>query len=382
MITKFYQIEAEDSLDNKPFEEGALYYCIDTGRTYMDPIGSTTRVATNGDPIVLQTEANRESLLSPIPNRLYAVLGSSSLYIYQNSAWYALGSSYTHPSYTARTGVPTADASPGFGGTFTVSQPISDTSGHVTAINSRTITIPNAVATTSANGLMSKEDKAKVDGIEELIDNATNPILTQLDKKANDFSIEIYNGTGGNPKPVRFASFNYSTCNSEAGISAKISLVSGHGNGTSYAFLEDAIIRVNHTGTVEVDNFKYYGTSTGAYDGADRQYGDIFWLVDTTNKIVDFYVLMGQYARVYQTPWKRLTYSSGGTVTQHTSCTVYSSGTKVWANNSDIALLSDLADHETRLSALEASIVTVYSGTEAPLDSVGEDGDLYLYTGE
>jgi hypothetical protein len=51
---------------------------------------------------------------------------------------------------------------------------------------------------------------------------------------------------------------------------------------------------------------------------------------------------MGQYARVNQTPWKRLTYSSGGTVTQHTSCTVYSSGEKQWANNSDIALLSDL----------------------------------------
>ena len=163
-----------------------------------------------------------------------------------------------------------------------------------------------------------------------------------LDKKVNDFSIEIYNGTSGNPKPVRFASFNYSTCDSENGIAAKISLVSGHGNGSSYAFLEDAIIRVNHLGEVQVDNFKYYGTSAGTYDGANRQYGDIFWLVDETNKIVDFYCLMGQYARVYQTPWKRLTHSTGGTVTQYASCTVYSSGEKTWANNSDIALTSDI----------------------------------------
>lgn len=166
---------------------------------------------------------------------------------------------------------------------------------------------------------------------------------TELNKKANDFSIEIYNGTSGNPKPVRFASFNYSTCNSENGIAAKISMVSGHGNGSSYAFLQDAIIKVTHTGGVEVDNFKYYGASAGTYDDANRQYGDIFWLVDTTNKIVDFYVLMGQYARLYQTPWKRLTYSTGGTVTQHTSCTVYSSGEKAWANNSEIALVSDLS---------------------------------------
>ena len=168
---------------------------------------------------------------------------------------------------------------------------------------------------------------------------------TELNKKADDFSIEIYNGTAGNPKPVRFASFNYSTCNSEEGIAAKISLVSGHGNGSSYAFLQDAIIRVTHTGGVEVDNFKHYGANAGTYDGAARQYGDIFWLHDTTNKIVDFYCLMGQYARVYQTPWKRLTYSSKGSVTQYTNCTVYSSGTKAWANNSEYALLGDLAGY-------------------------------------
>jgi hypothetical protein len=165
-----------------------------------------------------------------------------------------------------------------------------------------------------------------------------------LSKKMNDFSLELYNGTGGNPKPVRFASFNYSTCVSEEGIAAKISMVSGHGNGSSYAFLQDAIIKVNYLGQVEVDNFKYYGADTGNYDGANRQYGDIFWLIDSTNKIVDFYCLMGQYSRLNQTPWKRLTYSSKGTVTQHTNCTVYSSGTKNWANNSEFATKGDVVD--------------------------------------
>ena len=170
----------------------------------------------------------------------------------------------------------------------------------------------------------------------------TGNVQKQLNGKVGDFTYEIYNGTGGNPKPVRFASFNYSACDSENGIAAKISLVSGHGNGSSYAFLADAIIKVGHNGAVSVDNFKYYGAATGSYDGADRQYGDIFWLIDAENKIVDFYVLMGQYARMYQTPWKRLTYSSKGTVTQHTSVTIYSSGEKTWANNSEIVLQSDL----------------------------------------
>ena len=52
---------------------------------------------------------------------------------------------YTHLTYTARTGVPTANQKPSFGGTFTVSQPVSDSTGHITAINSRTITIPNTI---------------------------------------------------------------------------------------------------------------------------------------------------------------------------------------------------------------------------------------------
>lgn len=72
---------------------------------------------------------------------------------------------YTHPSYTARTGVPTANQTPVFGGTFTVSQPVSDSTGHVTAVNSRTVTIPSTAASTSAAGLMSASDKTKLDGI-------------------------------------------------------------------------------------------------------------------------------------------------------------------------------------------------------------------------
>lgn len=97
---------------------------------------------------------------------------------------------YTHPSYTARTGVPTANATPAFGGTFSVSQPVSDATGHITAINSRTITIPSATATTSAAGLMSASDKAKLDGISsgasditvdsELSTTSTNPVQNKV----------------------------------------------------------------------------------------------------------------------------------------------------------------------------------------------------------
>ena len=72
---------------------------------------------------------------------------------------------YVHPSYTERTGVPTANLTPAFGGAFSVSQPVSDDKGHITAINNRTITIPKTTATTKANGLMSSTDKSKLDNV-------------------------------------------------------------------------------------------------------------------------------------------------------------------------------------------------------------------------
>lgn len=74
---------------------------------------------------------------------------------------------YTHPSYTARTGYPTANASPAFGGSFYVSQITSDGTGHVTGANTRTITIPSTVASTSANGLMTTAMVSKLNGIAE-----------------------------------------------------------------------------------------------------------------------------------------------------------------------------------------------------------------------
>ena len=72
---------------------------------------------------------------------------------------------YTHPTYTAYTGKPTGNATPAFGGTVTISQVTSDATGHVTAMTDRTITIPSAVATSSANGLMPKGDKSKLDAL-------------------------------------------------------------------------------------------------------------------------------------------------------------------------------------------------------------------------
>jgi len=65
---------------------------------------------------------------------------------------------YAHPAYTARTGKPTANQTPAFGGTFTISQVTSDASGHVTGMTDRTITIPGTAASTSAKGIVQLSD--------------------------------------------------------------------------------------------------------------------------------------------------------------------------------------------------------------------------------
>jgi hypothetical protein len=186
------------------------------------------------------------------------------------------------------------------------------------------------------------------------VNNLKFVLYEELDKKANDFSIgfNINNAGGGNPRPIKFVSVNYSTCADHNGVMIKIGMVSGHGDCSNYVFLQDAIINVNYLGTVSVNNFKYYG-ATIDYSGA-RQYGDIFWVNNATDKVVNFYCLMGQYSNLNMTPYKRLTPSSGGTITQYNTYTgsmLYSSGTQVWANNSDIALASELSNLESTLQS-------------------------------
>lgn len=70
----------------------------------------------------------------------------------------------SHPTYTSFTGKPTANQTPGFGSTFTISQISQSTTGQVSGTD-RTVKIPNATATTSAAGLMSSADKTKLDAV-------------------------------------------------------------------------------------------------------------------------------------------------------------------------------------------------------------------------
>ena len=86
---------------------------------------------------------------------------------------------YTHPSYTARTGKPTSNQTPSFGGTATVSQINSDGTGHITGATNRTIKIPDNLGDGTNKGLTTNDyttnEKNKLAGIAENANNYTHP---------------------------------------------------------------------------------------------------------------------------------------------------------------------------------------------------------------
>ena len=85
---------------------------------------------------------------------------------------------YIHPSLSdgALTGVETDNVTPGFGAAVSISQVVTDGYGHTTALNTRTVTIPNATAVANtmsgdtivsagSAGLMSAADKTNLDAL-------------------------------------------------------------------------------------------------------------------------------------------------------------------------------------------------------------------------
>ena len=84
---------------------------------------------------------------------------------------------YSHPTITVTD--TTSTTSPGFGSTFTAINGITvNENGHVTSLETETITIPNSTATTLANGLMTTGQVTKLEGIEEEANKYIHPSIT------------------------------------------------------------------------------------------------------------------------------------------------------------------------------------------------------------
>lgn len=149
-------------------------------------IGATT-IAADSKTDTLTIEAGNNITLAPDPTNDKIIIA--------------------HASYTKRTGVPTKNVAPAFGGTFKVSQPVSDATGHITAINSRTITIPSSTATTSAAGLMSASDKTTLSAMKDYV--------VELGSDDNNWTYRKWNG--GWVECWRTLSISGYSCNTAVG---------------------------------------------------------------------------------------------------------------------------------------------------------------------
>ena len=167
-----------------------------------------------------------------------------------------------------------------------------------------------------------------------------------------NYSLSISHQTGGNPRQVKFLSVNYSSYTTESSAYLKLGAMSCHGNGASYQFLEDIIIGVAYNPTTDVvtpkcEVYKYVQIESGTVDGLATYFGDIYYVIDSTNKIIDFYILCGQYASSQFTPFTKIGSTTTSGITQYSgTATYYSSGTKVWAtgNGTTYARLSDITN--------------------------------------
>jgi len=108
--------------------------------------------------------------------------------------------------------------------------------------------------------------------------------------------------------------------------------------------MDDIFIGVSSTGSVICNVYKYFQQET-TLDGVTRNYGDVFYTIDTTNKVVDFYILLGQYSTANFTPYTKIGATTTTGITQYSGTpTYYSSGTKNWAtgNSTTYARKNDI----------------------------------------
>ena len=186
-----------------------------------------------------------------------------------------------------------------------------------------------------------------------------------------NYSISIGSTGAGNPRQVKFLSVNYTNYDGNNACFIKLGAMCSHGNGTSYIFMDDIFIGVSSSGTVTCNVYKYFQSSpgtNGVLDNAQRYYGDVFWVIDTTNKVVDFYILCGQYSTMNFTPYTKIGATTSNGITQSSGTVVlYSSGTRNWANGNGNTYTTSGHNHDTVYAPLSHThnYSAVYTGSSS-----------------
>lgn len=109
-------------------------------------------------------------------------MGQQTYYLTGAGTWAAPNWLTEHPTISMGSD-DTDTATPAFGATFTAVGAIEkDANGHVTKVTTRTVTVPNAAATSSVAGLMAAADKAKLDAFQPAANYALKSDITNVYK--------------------------------------------------------------------------------------------------------------------------------------------------------------------------------------------------------
>lgn len=178
----------------------STHYLNGTGGWTAPPNATYTLTGTTStsDYKVALSGANAATATIPLATSARAGLvkpdGTSTHCLNGTGGWSAFNN-YTHPSYTAATGAPTANQTPTFGGTFSVNQVNRDSTGHVSVLTNRTITIPNSTFTTLANGLVPKPASASTNSYLNSCGTWTSPSsLPSVSTSDNGKVLTVVNG--------------------------------------------------------------------------------------------------------------------------------------------------------------------------------------------
>lgn len=169
----------------------------------------SSHTATQQGDQVYVYNLNSTSGWSVIVREAYSkvVAGTNLESSYSNSA---ITLNHSASGVTAASKGDTSDQTPGFGDAFKALSGTVDAQGHLTAFGEHTVTVPNSVATTSADGLMSAMDKADLEDLKVNTDY-TRTISDSLVANCEDGSnypassvkvnISVVQGGSGDPSP-------------------------------------------------------------------------------------------------------------------------------------------------------------------------------------
>lgn len=93
LIIQYYDM-TEAELEKRSFKAGCVYYCTDSRNIYLDSPVELKRKRMSSDAIILASESERHDLVSPVPDKIYIVIATSSIYVYTSGAWKRIGVSH------------------------------------------------------------------------------------------------------------------------------------------------------------------------------------------------------------------------------------------------------------------------------------------------